>query len=210
MSDTPQIDHNAIGLSRITQQYREKAKFAAHISALLAAMDEIEQALQDIKSIRDIDEAEGEQLDIIGEIVGASRIISSTISGSNVLSDEDYRIVIRARIIRNHSKGHPEDILTGTAFILQQSQDLDFPIMVGDPGGMVLNIAVGRELTDVELTLILEVDILPRPMGVRLNELITFDPVNYFGFADQPGALGFADEEDPEIIGGPFAEEHHT
>ena len=209
MSDTPQIDHEAVGRSRVTQQYKDKTKFLAYLAALAAPFNNIEQALQDTKSIRDIDEAEGAQLDIIGEIVGASRIIDVPIDGSTVLSDADFRLLIRARIIRNHSKGTPEEILAGCAFILQQSQDLDFPIVIGDPGGMVMNIAIGRDYTDIELAMILGLDILPRPMAVRLNEVVSFDPENYFGFEGQPGALGFDDEDVGGVAGGPLAEEHH-
>lgn len=68
----------------------------------------VEDALQQLKSERFVDTAIGEQLDIIGRIVGQDR---------EGLSDDDYRRYIRARIAANNSDGTIEDLLT-VAFLV--------------------------------------------------------------------------------------------
>jgi hypothetical protein len=79
-------------------------------------------------------------------------------------------------------------------------------VAVNDQGGMAVQVAVGRQLTFLEKVLITNLDILPRPAGVRISQRVTYNAANYFGFSDQIGALTFG-EEGSTVIGGQFAEE---
>ena len=73
------------------------------LAALLVPMQDIENALQQLRYYRSVDTAEGDQLDVIGRIVGQLRL---------GLDDDTYRRYIRARIATHNSDGTTEDLLT--------------------------------------------------------------------------------------------------
>lgn len=230
------LDHQTIGRSRVATQYTESQKFLAYIRALLASSAELEAVLQKVAEQSDIDIAEGVNLDVIGEIVGVSRILPNSIAvkffgfegqpggdvfgeegvlgigsrfrdelepetATSVLADPEYRLLIRAKIVKNHARGTNEDILQGLAYLFDAPRTV-----VEDLGGMAIGVAIGRQLTFQEKALVTVLDILPRPAGVRINWRATFDSANYFGFDGQPGALSFGEEGQP-TVGGLLAEE---
>lgn len=241
---SPTIDHQAIGRSRVALQYQESPKFLAYLKALLTSPGELEDVLQKVALQTDIDTAEGVNLDVIGEIVGISRIVPNSIPvqffgfqgqpgalifgeegypgnggrfrdeaesefATSVLADPDYRLLLKAKIVKNHSKGTNEDILKGLSYLFGQG-GMAVQVAVNDQGGMAVQVAVGRQLTFLEKVLITNLDILPRPAGVRISQRVTYNAANYFGFSDSPqymsGALTFG-EEGSTVIGGQFAEE---
>jgi hypothetical protein len=230
------LDHLAQGLSRLASQYSDREKIIAYVKALLAANQELEDVLQKMALQTDIDIAEGVNLDTIGEIVGISRIIpesiavqffgfegqpGATVFGENnqigigarfreegepetdtsVLADPEYRLLIRAKIVKNHSRGTPEDIMAGLDFLFQAELSV-----VDDLGNMAIAISIGRQLTFQEKAIVKQLDILPRPVGVRINAYTEFDYNNYFGFEGRPNAKTFGEEGDT-TKGGVFAEE---
>ena len=230
------LDHQALGRSRIATQYTESQKFLAYVRALLESSAELEAVLQKVAEQTDIDIAEGVNLDVIGEIVGVSRILPNSIAvrffgfegqpggdvfgeegvlgigsrfrdelepetATSVLADPEYRLLIRAKIVKNHAHGTNEDILQGLAYLFNAPRTV-----VEDLGGMAIGVAIGRQLTFQEKVLVTVLDILPRPAGVRINWRETFDSANYFGFDGQPGALSFGEEGQP-TVGGLLAEE---
>ena len=73
-------------------------------------------------------------------------------------------------------------------------------------GGMAIQVAVGRPLTYLEKVLITNLDVLPRPAGVRISQRVTYSTTSYFGFDGQINALSFGEEGQPST-GGQFAEE---
>lgn len=230
------LDHQSIGRSRVATQYTESQKFLAYIRSLLASSAELEAVLQKVAEQSDIDTAEGVNLDVIGEIVGVSRILPNSIAvkffgfegqpggdvfgeegvlgigsrfrdelepetATSVLADPEYRLLIRAKIVKNHAHGTNEDILQGLAYLFNAPLTV-----VEDLGGMAIGVAIGRQLTFQEKALVTVLDILPRPAGVRINWRSTFDSAKYFGFDGQPGALSFGEEGQP-TVGGLLAEE---
>jgi hypothetical protein len=230
------LDHQALGRSRIATQYTESQRFLAYVRALLDSSAELEAVLQKVAEQSDIDIAEGVNLDVIGEIVGVSRILPYSIAvrffgfegqpggdvfgeegvlgigsrfrdelepetATSVLADPEYRLLIRAKIVKNHAHGTNEDILQGLAYLFNAPRTV-----VEDLGGMAIGVAIGRQLTFQEKALVTVLDILPRPAGVRINWRATFDSANYFGFDGQPGALSFGEEGQP-TVGGLLAEE---
>lgn len=233
---TEPIDHAALAETRIATQYKRSTKFRAFIAALMARAQELEDVFQKIALWRNIDDAEGVALDVIGDIVGVSRIIDDVIlteyfgfdgftlaatfgeegdpsvgarfreedetnTGSSVLADPEYRLLIKAKIVRNHSTGTNDNILAGLSYLFG-----GVPTGILDSGGMQIDVAIGRPLTNVEVALVSSLDILPRPAGVRINGVVTYFGEQYFGFDDQPGAMGFGDEGDASV-GGIMAEQ---
>lgn len=230
------LDHQALGLSRVATQYSESQDFLAYLRALLDSSSELETVLQTVAAQTDIDVAEGVNLDVIGEIVGVSRIIPDSIaimffgftgqSGAtpfgeegvlsigarfreenepatvtSVLADPEYRLLIRAKIVKNHSHGTGEDMLRGMAYLFNAPM-----AAVDDIGNMAIAVAIGRQLTFQEQTIVKTLDILPRPAGVRIEWQAMFDSTDYFGFDGQPNARSFCEEGQP-TTGGLFSEE---
>ncbi|WP_426447547.1 hypothetical protein ACP26L_25540 [Paenibacillus sp. S-38] len=72
-------------------------------------MDEIEAVLWQIHAWRDLDQAEGTTLDLIGSNVGQPR---------GVVSDPIYRALIRSKIARNLSTGTLDSIIEVLALAL--------------------------------------------------------------------------------------------
>lgn len=225
--------HATEARSRVATQYTESAKFLAALSKLAAQVQDLEDALLSVQQITDIDTAAGVNLDVIGDIVGVSRYIPNSLlipffgfddtaagnifgeeenpslgarfrdedepyTATSVLGDPEFRLLIRAKILKNHAIGTNEDILAGMQYIFQGALNV-----VEDVGGMKIRAGIGRNLTLIEQTLISTLDLLPRPNGVRISNVVTFQPSAYFGFDDQPTAKGFDDAS----TGGIFAEE---
>ena len=219
------IDHSEIGNSRIALQYYESANFRAYITALLQHSIEIEAIFQKMALQVDIDIAEGINLDVIGIIVGRSRIIPLAIPvgffgfldqpgvlpygeegvvgvggrfrdesepafASSVLADPEYRLLLKAKIIKNHSKGYFEDSLAGLNMLFQS------PAVVSSLGIMTMQIAVGRELQYWEQVILKDLDLISRPVGVLIDQFVMYDSESYFGFSDQPNAKGFGEAMD--------------
>lgn len=93
--------HIADALARLAEQYKHKPKIAALISAFAEQIQAREDAGWQLFTEQSIDTAVGDQLDVLGKIVGERR------DGS---MDPDYRLRIRARIRANLSSGTVEDI----------------------------------------------------------------------------------------------------
>lgn len=233
------LDHQVTGRSRVATQYTESPKFLAYLRALLVSSAELETVFQKIAEQVDIDLAEGVNLDIIGEIVGISRIIPASVQlaffgfqdnaaalkfgeegsqgigarfydegepylATSVLNDPEFRLLIRAKIVKNHALGTNEDVIAGLAYLFGGGMAIQ--VAVEDIGGMAIQVAVGRPLTYLEKVLITNLDVLPRPAGVRISQRVTYSTTSYFGFDGQNSALSFGEEGQPSV-GGQFAEE---
>lgn len=229
------IDHSQIGLSRVALQYYESAKFRAYITAILQHSVELEAVLQKMALQVDIDIAEGVNLDVIGIIVGRSRIIPLAIPigyfgfdgqpgvlsygeegvagvggrfrdeeepsfASSVLADPEYRLLLKAKIIKNHSHGFFEDALSSLATLFQVN------CAVSSNGIMTMQLAVGRPLRYWEQVVLKDLDLVPRPAGVLIDQFVEYDDEAFFGFSDQPRAKTFG-EEGSATYGGKFANE---
>lgn len=236
MSVNVVVDHRAVARSRVALQYQNSPRFLAYLDALATPANELEDVFHALAYLMDIDTMTGVNLDVIGEIVGISRILpqsiavqffgfegqpGSTVFGENgvlgigarfreegesdtdttVLADPEFRLLIRAKIVKNHSKGTNEDILKGLAYLFNAPRTV-----VEDLGGMAIGVAIGRMLTFQEKAMVTVLDILPRPTGVRINWRSTFDASRYFGFDGQTDAMSFGEEGQP-AVGGFFAEE---
>jgi len=232
------IDHTQLGKSRVALQYSQSQKFLAYLTALLKHADELESVLRTVALQMDIEVAEGVNLDVIGDIVGVSRVLPQSLpvtlfgfegyagagifgeegqpsvgyrfrneseSGlaSSVLQDIEYRLLIRAKIVKNHSRGTGQDLIDGLLLLFNVSDG----IVVFDAGNMAIGVGIGRLLTPYEQALLLpSLDLLVRPSTVNTVYIAMYDANDYFGFFGQPGAGTFGEEGDP-AIGAPFAEQ---
>ena len=174
-------------LSKLTSEYRNLPKFRALVSALLQVVDDLVQVIATFTYAFDLDQAEGAQLDILGEIIGVGRTVNFQPSNgvSPVLDDETYRILIRAKIAKNYWDGR-------LASLFPIWQDL-FPggtISVQDNQNMSISIFLAGSFSSIIRDLIMNDMIVPRPEGVLVNHVIGDLP--FFGFdRDDDFVAGF-------------------
>ena len=119
------------------------------------------------------------------------------------LNDNDYRFFIKAKISRN----------AGSAFMVSDDkasiQDVINQVFSGnayvvDNKDMSLTLYVSPTFRIDTLRAIIELGLLPKPQGVRYNQIIQGSPGETFGFADNPNSLGFANKFDLAAEPGGF------
>lgn len=98
-----------------TYQLTGKANIDALTSLFATESQSWEEIAEDIQQARAIDTAVGDQLDQLGALVGQPR---------NGLTDERYRVWLKARIYVNRSSGVPSEIYGAAYIILGQDADL--------------------------------------------------------------------------------------
>lgn len=68
-------DFKAEALARITEQFKDKPVFQKYLFLLLAGSTEALTVVKDLMQLRSLDTAVGEQLDVLGRIVGQDRVL---------------------------------------------------------------------------------------------------------------------------------------
>nr|DAV87994.1 MAG TPA: Protein of unknown function (DUF2612) [Caudoviricetes sp.] len=227
----------------ITSEYRLSKKFNSMVRAMVDYGCILDAAVLKIVEKFDIDEATGNQLDIIGECVGVTRSLNfeptalaysiiegpslsellkdtgkesqytiiqtpiaaqrtdtDVISGykpaefdstkERLISDDIYRIMIKARIIQNIWKGNATE--------LYEMWDVLFPknmgLQIQDNQDMSFNIVLIGDYPEIMKELIMHGYIIPKPEGVRINMLsfvstdglpifaYDYNTINYSGY----------------------------
>ena len=104
------IDHVAEGLALLITQYKGKTNMEGFLAPYLTQVQELEDMFFDLLGILiDMDSQVGEQLNILGRIVGQDR---------EGRTDAVYLQWIRARILVNRSSGLPDEILRILALVV--------------------------------------------------------------------------------------------
>jgi len=187
-----------VGINRytnlITSEHNKRPKFMAMISACAQPAVDLQNLVLSFDSAYDLDSAVGNQLDVIGQWVGVSRNITTSIAGVyfsldtaglgfnqgvwlgpgqsatglTVLPDDKYRLLLKARIAVNQWDGTVPGIyaIWAIAFLLQQ-----FHILIQDNQDMSMTIILltSGAIDAVSLALVLGGYIVPRPAGVRIT-----------------------------------------
>jgi len=204
---------------RVYAQYRDKPKAVDWFAICKKMGGDIEAAALAVRKSYDIDTAEGEQLNVIGRIVVASRSFvgtmpmdpalfdltdggefgdedamfsALTIDQDDQLSDELYRLVIKAKIVKNNGDATIENILEGMNFLIPNAEVL----RVTDGEDMSFSIEFYGQITNLERFALLNAGLVPKPQAVRFNGFLEgFDMVE---FGDMDAEFG---DEDAEFAG---------
>lgn len=121
------------------------------------------------------------------------------------LDDNDYRFFIKAKIAKNAASAFiASDDRTSIQDVVQILFNGEAYVIDNKDMTLVLHVPPTVNL-DI-LRLIVNLNLLPKPQGVRYDLIISANTTNTFGFADDPNAVGFADKFDPDSIPGYFAE----
>lgn len=207
---------------RIYAQYRDKPKAVAWYAIARQLGGSIEAAAQAVRKSYDIDNSFGEQLNVIGRIVVAPRSFvgafpmnpglfdltdgdefgddgamfsALTIDQDGQLSDDLYRLVIKAKIIKNNGDATIENILDGMNFLLPHADVL----RVTDGEDMSFSIEFYGQITELERFALLNAGLVPKPQAVKFNGFLEgFEMVE---FGDVDAEFGDEDAEFSGFIG---------
>lgn len=163
-------DHVARTLALLPSQHANAAVMRAFITAIAEAVQEVEDDAWACIADRQLDVAEGAQLDQYGRVVGARR---------DGLDDDDYRALIRTRILANRSNGQADVILRVVAALLAD-------VLVSPPGveyrtlppaAYALQVELSAEPTPARLALIARIVGEITPSGVAYEVAYGEDPM---------------------------------
>lgn len=179
-NDITKITDYTTFLDLLIQQFKDKPNFVAILTALSKQCEDVEDAIFEFFDQFNVDNAEGDQLDIIGNIVGIDR---------NGLSDTDYRSLIRTKIIINNGSGEFEIIIKALTDLYNATT-----VYMYNYGNAKLYIWVDVLLTSDDLQTILTF----LPAGVELFLIVS--STNPFVFYDDPDGSGFGKINDEEPL----------
>lgn len=130
--------------------------------------------LEDTKMLLDsylddfsLDAAIGKQLDTIGTLVNSSRILPfAPLSASRILSDDDYRLLIRSKIALRKWDGTTEMAMDLFQIIFP---DFGFVLVDNQNSSFTVKITTASKVGDLQLEMLNAGLLLPRPAGVGVN-----------------------------------------
>lgn len=94
--------HQATALSRLLEQYKDKARLKTLVDIFSEQMQAVEEMFWDLYVKRRLDTADGDQLRVLGRIVGLTK---------GATNDVDFRILVAAQIRVLGSRGTFKDLL---------------------------------------------------------------------------------------------------
>lgn len=204
------IDYVALSRSRYTDQHDQDPTFDAIVQTLIEYKMKMQNLYIDFaNTILDIDLSTGKNLDLIGSIVGQPRtlvdyfssnffgfegnpkaepfdkglwfsLFSNSGGDSRTLSDEEYRKVIKARIMRNRTNTSRKDFieillaLYGYDPITNPTPTPDQLFKIACPTHGNINLTLNTKYSnDFILYFLSKVDdmdsLIAKPMGYKLN-----------------------------------------
>lgn len=155
-------------LNIITSEHRQQPKYIAMLTAYLRKLQDAQMLIEAFDLHFDLNEAIGTQLDRLGDIVGRIRILQFQPENQSAkLNDENYRLIIKAKILQNQWAGTIEDMAT-----LFKQVFPDMRLQIIDNQDMSIEIQVTGLRDDLQLQLLNSGYVIPKPEGVRIK--ITF------------------------------------
>ncbi|MGL5283972.1 MAG: DUF2612 domain-containing protein [Plesiomonas shigelloides] len=199
--------------NRIYAQYRNSPKAVEWYGITPTMIGKLTPATQTVRNMWDIDAMEGEQLNIIGRVVvqpreftgqvamvpgwvaaavnkpaqcGDSLAMCSaiTVDQDSQMSDELYRLALKAKIIKNNSDATIESILEGMNLLLPTADVL----RVTDGDDMSFSIEFYGKITTLERWALRNASFVPKPQGVRFNGFL--EAVGYVQCGDTSTMCG--------------------
>jgi len=213
---------------RLVHQFKDKPKIDGKIKSYVDQIQDLEEVFYDMLTLRNIDTAQGAQLDGMGSIVGEPR------AGRG---DFDYRIAIKVKIAINTSEGTPEEVIALFTYFVGATKAFyaEYPrgeveifantlfedFLTGDgedafamDGGIdglgfgdLFDTGVGgtfAQLNEIDFKYLFYFIDRLLPAGVRLLFIGQYDGDEGFSFEGSSDGLGFGDVNDV-TIGGKFA-----
>lgn len=166
----------------LIKQYHNKAKAKETVKTLTKSEClSYNNVISKLNASFNIETATGEQLDILGQIIGRSRIFEGVeFQGTdtpNSLDDETYRTLLKMQIINNFITKSVSDITEATFELLG-----DRVIFINNTN-MTINYILISDYDDNLIKVVaLDKTVLPAPAGVNINYVVEIPTRNLFGF----------------------------
>lgn len=197
-------------------QYRNLPNAEQTIVANIAKYEELYNVIRSFEVEFDIDTARGVQLDILGKIIGLSRIVEAVIPkvyfgfegtpntdtwgkapffvtdditlADTELNDSDYRFFLKAKIAKNvvSAKMIDDNLSIQDAISFMFGDDA----YITDNQDMTMTLYVNENYPTRLLTFINALDLIPRPQTVGIKYVIIISNET-FGFNDNINMFGF-------------------
>ncbi len=204
-------NYKTIARSRLTDRHRSDETFLAILDTLIELKEVRQAEYMDLAvEFLDIDKSTGKNLDLIGRLIGEERNLVNFIDRAyfgfmgarlaepydfgywyslyknkygtlRTLTDEEYRRVLKARVIKNSSDNGRDSFLevlnilsnNQNSFVTEGVNNTAIAVEVEDYDGLV-SYYLSKYKTDRNL--------IPVPLGRRLN--VTYKDINvkFFGF----------------------------
>ncbi len=190
----------------ITSEHSDKPLFVGMVGMLAAPLVDLMNVLGGMPALFDLDDAVGDQLDIVGEWVGLSRQVSTPLTGIYFsfdvgglgfdqgvwkgpfdpdtglvsLDNDTYRMTLRAKIAANHWDGTPG----AAADILDSLAPAGTLVFLEDHCDMSITIGVaGKQPSALYLALLKNGLLSLKSEAIRVNYAVTsVDGAPIFGF----------------------------
>jgi hypothetical protein len=161
----------------LIMQYKGKPRAEAHIETLVEPVVRNQLFLQ-IQNAFDIDTAIGAQLDVLGKYAGVQRA-SYTFTGQVILTDDEFRLLIRLAIVKNTT--------FSSLAVIQDLLDFYFQglIRVYDYANMRMSYMISSQIASQNLAQVFVAqNLLPVPMGVNEGATMYAPDLDiFFGFS---------------------------
>lgn len=184
------LNHCDLAKAKLIEQFKTRPRIESLLcDVFIQQIQELEVALFDLRTETTLDDAVGVQLDVLGVIIGQGRL---------GLGDENYRVLLKARVLANRSDGQLETLIA--ILVLIYGEPVTIVATTPDPASVRLEVLSPATFDEVVVQGILED---AKGGGVRLVYVFIEQAVSLtFSFAD--GAVaeidpnqGFADSVAP-------------
>ena len=192
----------------IPSENNGQPNFVATVALLANGVADITALLQSFPTLFNLNTAVGQQLDIIGQWVGITRVIAGVLSpgffgfaddvsalgfgeltdasiggrfieltdaasGSTILGDPEYRLLLKAKIAENNWSGDIAELEAAVADLIP------IPVATIDPGALVVAFLPSGNIDPTVAALITGYDILPRAAGVRYQFMLPLGTLSW-------------------------------
>lgn len=195
---------------RIYSQYRDKPKFVDWLSIARRLGGSINDAALAVRESYDIDKAQGVQLDTIGRIVvfprdfisqitmltaefdlldgaecgdGDAVFSEATVANDALMSDELYRLAIKAKIMKNNGDATIEEILESFQFLIAP----EF-LRINDTEDMRFSIEFSGNIPPIKRWALFNVNLMQIPQGVLFMGF--YEPTEIIEFNNSDSEFG--------------------
>lgn len=162
----------------ITAQYKSSTKFNAWMAVNIQPYVSFQNLLETMTEVYfDVDTAIGNQLDICGQRVGAKRLLPFQPTGGldPLLGDEDFRFLIKAKILKNLWKGTNQEVYT-----IWQNLYSNVFLALTDNQNMTVTALIIGNITEIQKQMVENGMIVPKAQGVKMIYAFAIPPIFAF------------------------------
>lgn len=191
-----EFDYSGYLSSLLIIQYANKPKAAETIKALGKMFPD--ELILKVRDAFDLETATGVMLDVLAKYLGVNRSYVNNDGDIMLLTDDEFRILIKFKAISNTSNASHYDIDTafynffGTRVRATSSGNMEMTIFIPSSAENVILAAIQQRA-------------LPTPLGVEANRIVVQN-ADFFGFVNYQNQYsvyktGFREYNDPDKDG---------